>query len=79
MKDLERDLARAAMGVVLIGAWIWGCGAALGPADRAEIADTAATIERCQEVGRACKADGGDAGACYVQYDACMQDAGLHP
>jgi hypothetical protein len=50
--------------------------AELTPADRADIATTAAIIERCQEEGRACKADGG--ANCYGVYDACMHDAGLH-
>ncbi len=51
------------------------CAAALTPADRDKIAHDAAQIEHCQEVGRACKADGGV--DCYRQYDDCMQDGGL--
>jgi hypothetical protein len=46
-----------------------------GPADRAAVAQDAATIEKCQEEGRACKADGG--ANCYSVYDACMVDGGL--
>lgn len=59
---------------VVIGAQLLAlaCGAALTPSDRVDITNTAATIERCQEAGRACKADGG--AGCY---DACMRDAGL--
>jgi len=49
--------------------------AVLGPAERTEIALTAATLERCQEIGRACKADGGT--NCFEQYDSCVTDAGL--
>lgn len=60
--------------LVLLSALLAAC-ASLGPAERTEIADTAAALERCQEVGRACKADGGT--ACYQQYDACVTDAGL--
>ncbi|MCL2724864.1 MAG: hypothetical protein FWD69_10555 [Polyangiaceae bacterium] len=51
------------------------CAASTGPAERAEIGTTAAQIEVCQEVGRACKADGGT--DCYDKYDACMTDGGL--
>lgn len=47
----------------------------LGPADRAAIAQDAATIEKCQEEGRACKADGG--ADCFGVYDRCMVDGGL--
>ncbi len=50
--------------------------ATLGPADRAEIATIASQIEVCQEVGRACKEDGGT--SCYSKYDECMKAAGLH-
>ncbi len=50
----------------------FGCASALGPKERSEITTTAATIHRCQEEGRACKADGG--AGCY---DACMRDAGF--
>lgn len=49
--------------------------ATLGPAERSELATTATTIERCQEVGRACKDDGG--ADCYGRYSACIADAGL--
>ena len=57
----------------------------LGPADRAAIAEDAATIEKCQEEGRACRADGGPtctkgtpcALHCLDVYDACMKKAGL--
>ncbi len=33
------------------------------------------TISSCQDVGRACKADGGD--DCYGKYDECMKDGGM--
>ena len=46
-----------------------------GPAERAEIATTAAAIEKCQEEGRACKDDGGT--HCFDVYDACMKKGGL--
>lgn len=46
-----------------------------GPADRAAIAQDAATLEKCQEEGRACKADGGV--DCYGVYDRCVTDGGL--
>ena len=52
-----------------------GACAVFGPADRNAITQTAATLETCQEVGRACKADGG--ANCWDKYDACVTDAGL--
>ena len=46
-----------------------------GPADRAAIATDAAKLEFCQEIGRACKDDGG--AHCYQRYYDCTVDAGL--
>ena len=51
------------------------CGAALGATERQGISTTAGTIARCQDVGRACKEDGGR--NCYDAYDACMREGGL--
>jgi hypothetical protein len=46
-----------------------------GPAERATVEKNIATVGGCEEVGRACQADGGH--DCYAQYDACTRDAGL--
>lgn len=53
----------------------FGC-AWLQGVDKAAIAEDAAKIYRCQEEGRACKADGGSFCRRDV-YDVCMKDAGL--
>lgn len=58
-----------------LGVSFFAACALLGPADRADLVDTAATLERCQELGRACKADGGT--NCFQVYSACVGDAGL--
>jgi hypothetical protein len=46
-----------------------------GPAERATVEKNVATVGGCEEIGRACKADGGH--DCYAQYDACTREAGL--
>ncbi len=51
------------------------CGAALTPADTAEIVGVAGVIAKCQDEGRTCVATGGS--DCYEVYDACMKDGGL--
>ena len=55
--------------------------AIFGPADRAAIALTAAQLEACQELGRACHLDSGAPDGndpkCRSIYDACVTDAGL--
>ncbi len=64
--------------MLAVFAMLCACAAALTPADRAGIADDFAKIEHCQEIGRACKIDGGTGSYCFGQYDACMKDAGLN-
>lgn len=46
-----------------------------GPDVQEQIASDSTTILHCQNVGRACKADGGT--ECYTKYRACMKDGGL--
>lgn len=48
------------------------CSPALTPEDRAELAAHAATLEKCQEEGRALGKDGG-----LAQYEACKKANGV--
>ena len=62
-------LALALFAALYVIAHLHGCSRpALSPQD-------VATIARCQQVGRDCKADGGS--ECYGRYDACMADGGM--
>lgn len=71
-----RAAALVAFGAMLISACVALASCALfGPAERTAVEKDTATIGGCQEVGRACQADGGH--DCYAQYDACTRDAGL--
>lgn len=56
-----------------------GCAAlGLGPAEHADIADTASKIAECEAAGYACKADAGPDAGCYrTAYEPCMREAGL--
>lgn len=65
---------KRALGCALVGLALAAC-AVFGPDERAAVATTAASIENCEEKGRACNADGGT--HCYDVYDACMRDGGL--
>lgn len=44
-------------------------------ADYVDIGATAVQVARCENEGRACKADGGT--DCYGVYERCLKDAGL--
>lgn len=78
MNRADVGVLSLAAGIVLgalLALLLSGCRDPLTPADELEIAADAVAIERCQALGRACKADGG--ADCYGVYDACMRDAGL--
>lgn len=60
---------------VLLSLVALGLVVACAQLDLAVPAEDSATILNCQDVGRACKADGGS--DCYGAYDACMRDGGM--
>jgi hypothetical protein len=61
--------------VLAAGAALAGACALFTPADRDSLISTSAQIAHCQEIGRACQADGG--ANCYGKYDDCMREAGM--
>lgn len=48
---------------------------ALTEADYIDIGETALQVAKCENEGRACKADGGT--NCFDVYEDCLADAGL--
>lgn len=72
-----RSLHAATLCFGALSVFCFACLACLSltPAQQREVGRTAAVIAKCQDLGRACKADGGT--GCYEIYDACMKDGGL--
>jgi hypothetical protein len=66
--------ALVALSAFCLLAHLVACGG-LTPAEQQHVAHTATVIASCQDIGRACKADGGT--GCYGEYSACMRDGGL--
>ncbi len=53
------------------------CRLPLSADDLDDIAADISALERCKQVGRDCKADGGTPAACFDAYKSCTIDAGL--